>query len=204
MIQQVEKRLKKWHLTKKKINFDFNILKSLDENQDFFYIFSFLKLLSMFHKSVLLLFLFLFSCDKSITSKDFYKDFDNNRWAFNHEVEFNIKINKGDELWIHFGHIYDYDYDLIPLELEFTKHESSLEKIALLERTILIEELKLKNSNGEDVGECLGDICDYYQKVNLDSIEPGNYHLVIRNKSDLPFLPNVLGIGYEVRKINQK
>lgn len=198
MIQQVEKRLKKWHLTKKKINFDCNILKSPDENQDFFYIFSFFKLLSMFHKSVLLLFLFLFSCDKSITSKDFYKDFDNNRWAFNHEVEFNIKINKGDELWIHFGHIYDYNYDTISIELDLTKSINNSQKI------VLIEELKLKNSNGEDVGECLGDICDYYQKVNLDSIEPGNYHLVIRNKSDLPFLPNVLGIGYEVRKINQK
>lgn len=154
----------------------------------------------MFRLSFLLFVFILVSCDDTIKSNDFYRDFKDNRWAFNHEVKFDINLSEGDELWLHFGHIYDYDYNMIPIELELSRPENSLEKTALLEKITLIEELKLKNRSGEDAGDCLGDICDFYQKVNIESLEAGRYNLVLRNKSDLPYLPNVLGIGYQIRK----
>lgn len=139
----------------------------------------------------------LISCDKNIKSSEFYTDFKDNRWAFNQEVEFDFTIEENEQLWLHFGHIYDYDYDLIPLELEITKKEGDFNKITSLEK------LKIKNRSGGDAGECLGDICDIYQKVDLKDLSKGNYHMVIRNNSDLPFLPNVLGIGYQIRKAKE-
>ena len=148
----------------------------------------------MFRLLFLLFAFILVSCDNTIVSNDFYRDFKDNRWAFNHEVEFDININEDEELWLHFGHIYDYDYNMIPIELELSKPEANSEKITL------IEELKLKYRSGEDAGDCLGDICDFYHKVNIESLEAGKYNLVLRNKSDLPYLPNVLGIGYQIRK----
>lgn len=136
----------------------------------------------------------LVSCNENIKSSGFYNDFKDNRWGFNQKVEFDFTIEKNDQLWLHFGHIYNYDYDLIPIEIELTKPETSLDKI------VLTEDLKIKNKDGKDAGECLGDICDYYQKVKIERLEAGKYHLVLRNKSDLPYLPNVLGIGYQIRK----
>ncbi|BCY28731.1 DUF5625 family protein [Flavobacterium okayamense] len=146
---------------------------------------------------IFMLFLVFVSCNKNVKSNDFFRDFEDNRWPFNQDVEFDFTIDQGEELWLHFGHIYDYDYDMIPIEMEITKTEGDLNKM------FVIEKLKVKNVNGGDSGECLGDICDYYQKVNLKDLEPGKYHIVLRNKSDLPYLPNVLGIGYQIRKPNQ-
>lgn len=151
----------------------------------------------MFRLPILLLFVIMFSCDKHVQSSDFYKDFEDNRWAFNHEIEFDFTISQGDELWLHFGHIYDYDYDMLPIELEITRKEGDFSKI------ISQEKLKIKNRSGGDAGDCLGDICDVYQKVDISDLQQGNYHMIMRNKSDLPYLPNVLGVGYQIRKPNK-
>src|SRR5690606_6561395 len=126
-------------------------------------------------------------------TSDFYRNFEDNRWAFNKEVTFDFELKKNQEFWVHFGHIYNYNFASVPIELEFVKENDTLNKIVVNEKIII------KDNNGEDKGDCLGDICDVYQKLDKD-LEPGNYKLSIRNLSELPYLPKVLGIGYQIRK----
>lgn len=136
----------------------------------------------------------LVSCNQNVTSNDFYKDFESNRWKPNQDIEFDLKVNDNEELWLHFSHVYNYDYNLLPIELELTNTDDDFGKIFIL------EQLEVKDKDGNEKGDCLGDICDVYQKVNTQQLNSGNYHLIIRNKSDLPYLPNVIGVGYQLRK----
>lgn len=134
----------------------------------------------------------LVSCNQNVSSDDLYKDFESNRWLPNQDIEFDLKVNDNEELWLHFSHIYNYDYNLLPIELELTNEN--------YEKTFILVQLEVKDKEGNEKGDCLGDICDVYQKVNMQKLNSGNYHLVIRNKSDLPYLPNVIAVGYQLRK----
>lgn len=141
-----------------------------------------------------LLVLVLMSCNKDVVSSNFKKDFDNNRWLLNQRVDFDIEVANNEDLWFHFSHVYGDVFKEISVDVTVTE-KSSGNEIAHSEEIIL-----LKDENGKDLGDCVGDVCDIYQKINIPNLEKGTYKLSFKNTKSAPYLPNVLGVGYLLKK----
>uniref|UniRef100_UPI00404B07BE hypothetical protein n=2 Tax=Flavobacterium sp. TaxID=239 RepID=UPI00404B07BE len=174
-------------------------MKSPDANQDFFLYLYKSKTIQM-KKYILVLFvLFLFSCNKNAVHDSFKTDFVANRWIANDEqtFEFSIPEDGNYDIDLHFGHVYDFQFDSIPLEITF-----SMEEELVNQKTI---DLIIKNDKGDDLASCLGDICDLYQNLEKElPMKKGNYTIKVKNKFSGAYLPNVLGIGIRVTKTDLK
>lgn len=132
------------------------------------------------------------SCVKtnSVYSK-FQRNFENNRWMSNDLRVFEFNIDDENVLYnieFQFGHIYDYELSKVPVEITILGPDEKVEIINL--------NLRIKDKSDKDIGQCTGDICDVHQvfKYNVP-LKKGSYIVKVRNKSELPYLPNVLGIG---------
>lgn len=133
------------------------------------------------------------SCDSNVTFNKFTKDFDDNRWPINTSREFEFEITKPGtyNLSIHFGHVYDFQFETVPLEIVITQPNADIEKSIVV--------LQIKDKHGNDKASCGGDICDLYQDFETNSIlKKGIYKVKITNKFQYDYLPNVLGIGIKV------
>ena len=145
-----------------------------------------------------LLFLVLFllhSCNESAIYRDFDSNFENNRWTFNDSRTFSFTLENEENanLVLQFGHIYDFQFESIPLEVNITYPDGNMETISL--------DLKVKNEKGEDMADCSGDVCDlYYNLKNNFHFQKGNYEVIITNKFNSAYLPNVLGVGLQIIK----
>ncbi|MCO6162897.1 hypothetical protein [Flavobacterium sp. NRK F7] len=146
--------------------------------------------------SLLLFILFLLqSCNEGVIYRNFDSNFENNRWSSNASRTFSFALEKEENanLVLHFGHIYDFQFDSIPLEINITYPDGNKETISL--------DLKIKNEKGEDMADCSGDVCDlYYNLKNNFHFEKGTYEVVITNKFNAAYLPNILGVGIQVTK----
>ncbi|SHJ49137.1 gliding motility-associated lipoprotein GldH [Flavobacterium haoranii] len=153
-----------------------------------------LKYFVQMKKFIIVLFLGLVSCNSSNTVDIFQKDFKENRWSKNDlkRLTFSIEETANYDIDLHLGHIYEYQFDVIPLQVTLFKDEQ-----ILFQETI---DVKVKE-NGKDLGECVGDICDLYAVLKQDyNLDKGLYSLQIENKFDREYLPNVLGIGVRIKK----
>lgn len=139
--------------------------------------------------------LLLQSCNKDAIYRDFDSNFENNRWSSNDARSFAFALEKEENanLVLHFGHIYDFQFDVIPLEVDVTYPDGHTE--------ILPINLKIKNEKGEDMADCSGDVCDLYYNLKSNfHFQKGNYKVVITNKFNSAYLPNVLGVGVQIIK----
>ena len=141
--------------------------------------------------------LFLSSCNNvNYVYTKFQKDFSENRW-FNDDIRlFEVTIEDDVQLYdldVQFGHIYDYNLDNVPLEVVIKAPSGTIEKLKV--------DVLIKGKDGKDLGDCTGDICDVYHVLKSKaSLEKGVYVIEVKQASKLVYLPNVLGIGLNVRK----
>src|SRR4051812_8770884 len=94
------------------------------------------------------------SCNNlSVYDKSY--DFDKNQWQKNDVKTFDFTIDKDDQpcdVVFTLSHVYDYQFDAVPLTIIWTKPDGTT-------KTTLID-LRIKDENGKELGDCAGDICD--------------------------------------------
>lgn len=136
-----------------------------------------------------------FSCESKLVYNEFDSNFDENRWVSNESNSFSFTIEKENvcDIVLHLGHIYDLQFDSIPLEVRMTNPDGVAE--------IKTIDLKLKDANGKDLAECSGDICDlYYTIKERVTLQKGKHTIEITNKFASAYLPNILGVGLQIKK----
>lgn len=143
------------------------------------------------------IFLFI-SCDKSSVYSEFYKNKEDNRWLKSDEKTFEFTIDNDVQLYdviFDFSHVYDYQFTSVPIDFVIENPKGEKEKFTI--------NLKLKDTNGKEIGDCSGDICDLKFKLKRKSkLEKGTYKVIISNSFKENYLPNVIGVGLEIKKSN--
>jgi gliding motility-associated lipoprotein GldH len=150
-----------------------------------------------------LIFLFLFtilqSCNKNQVFNEFHNDFEDNRWASNDVKVFEFENVASDGLHViklQLSHIYDFDFAEIPIEVELIAPSETKE--------VLLIDLKLKDASGNDVGDCTGDICDVYCPIKSNvKLQKGIYTIKVKSNFPGAYLPNILGVGVVVEKLEK-
>lgn len=145
--------------------------------------------------------LFLLSClFISCNSKNVFSetkdDFTANQWPKKEVQPFSFSIeedSKNYDLSITISHVYDYQFESVPMEVGITNPKGETE--------ILFFDLIIKDSEGKDKGDCLGDLCDLKQtfKKNI-KLSKGNYTVHISHRFNHDYLPNITSLGLEVDK----
>lgn len=141
----------------------------------------------------LLVFACLFSCEKSGVYQKMDAEFKDNRWFKTNSKTHSINIEEDSSytLFFEFRHVYDFQFQKIPIQftIEYPDGTMSVEKIIL----------SVKDKNGKDKGECMGDVCDLRQVIFKNKrLKKGNYTIRISNQFNGEYLPNVIGIGLQM------
>ncbi len=136
------------------------------------------------------------SCYPKYVFNDFNSDFDSNRWNSNEEVTFEFDNSKDIDTCsvnLHVGHIYDFQFANVPMEVTIVSPDGSNEKFEL--------DVKFKDESGNDLGQCSGEVCDLYTPIiSKTRLTKGKYKFIVKNKFPSPFLPNILGVGILIEK----
>ncbi|ESU29075.1 hypothetical protein FLJC2902T_11120 [Flavobacterium limnosediminis JC2902] len=139
----------------------------------------------------------LVSCNKADIYSKLDKDFSDNRWGQTDAKTYNFTITddtKSYDLIFRFSHVYDYQFASVPLDFTITDPSGKKENFTV--------DLKIKDSSGKELGDCLGDICDLQFKIKEKTrLIKGNYKLTVSNTFPGPYLPNVLGVGLDVATV---
>lgn len=136
--------------------------------------------------------LLLFSCMKSTIYTEMTKGFPENRWAKSDagHFDFIIKEKANANIIVKFSHIFEPQYTEVPLFVTIKKPTGD----EVTEAVLL-----LKDSEGKNISDCVGDICDLEYTIKENYIfEPGSYTIVVANTAKGPYVPNVLGLGIEI------
>ncbi|AWM12617.1 hypothetical protein DI487_01185 [Flavobacterium sediminis] len=144
--------------------------------------------------SVLVL-LLLIACNQNIVVDELDKSLTNNRWqqADDKVFEFAIEQEGEYQLELHLAHIYDFQFEQVPVEVYLLKEE----QILLGEELVV----SFKDDDGKELGECVGDICDLYIPVSSKiKLSEGEYRVVVQNGFKGTYLPNMLGVGIRLKK----
>lgn len=122
---------------------------------------------------------------------DFDKEFVSNRWYKTTVKTFTFDNSDYDgtvDVKLHFSHVYDYQYNDIPIEIQIISPKGYSQFIPI--------NLIIKDENGKDVGNCTGDVCDLFYTVKSDfDLIKGKYTVHVKNAHTGEYLPNVLGLG---------
>ena len=144
---------------------------------------------------LLLLLLPLFSCTKEepgVFQKD---DFENNRWYKTQPLTLIYDNTSSQTIDLDFsmGYVYGSQFSEIPLEVYITNPLHQIDKIPVT--------IYLFDKNRNELGNCLGDLCDITQKIlqNYSFNEPGNYKIQVLNTFSYEFLPNVNSVEITVK-----
>jgi gliding motility-associated lipoprotein GldH len=150
-------------------------------------------------------FLFLFivlglqSCTTNEVYHDFQNDFKDNRWSSNDSRVFEFANDDLAGLYtikIQLAHIYDFEFSKIPLEITIISPSGTNEIFSM--------DLVVKDATGKDIGDCTGDICDVYAPIQTNiKLQKGTYTIEVKSAFEGPYLPNILGVGVIVEKIQQ-
>lgn len=143
-------------------------------------------------------FLFLMSCDKTSVYSKMDNTFENNRWASENAKTHEFTIEDDSKMYnlnLKFSHVYDYEFESVPLNIQITSPDGKEEQIPF--------DLKIKDASGKQLAECSGDICDLTVplKENI-KLQKGTYKITLATTFKGPYLPNVLGVGLEVKTVN--
>lgn len=141
--------------------------------------------------------LLFISCDKSSVFSEFDKMPTDNRWQKSDVKIYEFSIDDDSKLYnleFKFSHIYDYQFDSVPINFAIENPSGKTEKFTI--------DLMIKDDSGKELGECSVDICDLNFKIKEASkLEKGTYKITISNGFKRKYLPNVLGIGLDVDAI---
>lgn len=140
----------------------------------------------------------LISCRKTIFYYENAKDFKDNRWPASDvkRFEFELKrdIHAGDIIMT-LSHVHDPQFTTIPVEAVITYPSGEKESSALI--------LELKDKEGNDLSECLGDVCDLHFPIKEHAKLPkGKYSIALRNGFPNAYLPNAITVGISVEADN--
>lgn len=148
-------------------------------------------------KKIVLLFLILstlFSCSKQRHFRKFIEFPNDHRWDLNDKKTFRFEVKddtKNYNLTFLFSHIYDYQFNSVPIKFEIENPDGTTENIA--------EDLIIINAEGKHTADCAGDFCDLnYTFKSKTKLKKGTYKIDISHNFNGPFLPNVIGIGLKV------
>ncbi len=143
-----------------------------------------------------LFFAIVISCNSSSTFSQFDKMPESNHWEKSDLKGYEFEIADDTALYdllFQFSHVYGYQFTAIPLDVEI---ESPDGKKEFFNTTLLI-----KDSNGNDLGDCSGDICDLTTVIREKTkLQKGRYKITVSHSFKGPFLPNVIGVGLVVDK----
>lgn len=156
---------------------------------------------------LLLLFAILTSCSKHNEYKEFVSFGEENRWqksdikTFEFDISdakaFDVDVTDDNQLYnlvFKFSHVYDYQFATIPIQFSIESPDGNKETIAI--------DLALKDSNGKELAECAGDVCDLkYPIKEKIKLQKGLYKVTISHSFEGPYLPNVIGIGLNVESV---
>jgi gliding motility-associated lipoprotein GldH len=150
-------------------------------------------------------FLFLFivvglqSCNTNEVYNNFQNDFTDNRWSSNDSKVFEFENEDAEGLYnlkIQLVHIYDFEFAKIPIEVTITSPRGLKDVRSI--------DLVVKDSTGLDIGDCMGDICDVYAPIQSHvKLQKGKYTIEVKSGFEGPYLPNILGVGVIVEKLQQ-
>ncbi|MEQ3690066.1 MAG: hypothetical protein ABNG98_00965 [Flavobacterium sp.] len=139
---------------------------------------------------------FVISCNSNSIYNEFNSDFDSNRWNSDDEVSFEFENTNDLEaasIKLHIGHIYDFQFANVPVEVTIISPDGSNEKVEL--------DVMFKDEAGKDIADCTGDICDLFVPIkDKTTLIKGKYQFVVKSKFSSPFLPNILGVGILIEK----
>jgi gliding motility-associated lipoprotein GldH len=125
-------------------------------------------------------------------------EFPMNRWLKNDVQVFQpkiIDIGVNYTVFLNFGHVYGFQFKEVPVEVLIESPSGAIERVLV--------PLQILDQDNQDVGECLGDICDIKHplKENFRFTEQGVYTFSVSNQFDNVFLPNVLAVGIAIEKV---
>ncbi|RYD87588.1 MAG: hypothetical protein EOP54_28565 [Sphingobacteriales bacterium] len=140
--------------------------------------------------------LLLFSCNKNEIFRETLKDFPENRWKTADAQTITIIIEEdiaSADINLQFSHVLDPQYTVVPLVVELTSPDGKKE--------MLYPYLYLKDAENKSLSDCAGDVCDLIIPIKEHvKLAKGNYKLVVKNKFEGPYLPNVLALSVSVAK----
>lgn len=137
------------------------------------------------------------SCDNGSIFKR-KLSFSKNQWPKTSTNAFIVEItddSKNYDVTFLLWHVYDYQFDTIPLSFTWIKPDGSKEVIPV--------SLAIKDKNGKELGECAGDICDL-KKVILSDVQlpKGTNEIIVQHTFNHDYLPNIIQIGMDVSTTN--
>ena len=146
-------------------------------------------------KTILLLSLFtvLISCSKQNGYNEFVTFGEENRWKKPDvkTFEFDLTNDAQYNLTFRFSHVYDYQFASVPINFNIEKPNGEKENFSI--------DIAVKDSDGKELGECAGDVCDLnYKFKEKTKLIKGKYKVAISHSFNGPYLPNVIGIGLKV------
>lgn len=145
---------------------------------------------------LLLCLIVLASCKKTVVASEIRKDFADKQWPAADIKTFNLKIKRDldkADIKILFSHVYEPQYESVPLEISIESPSGEKEEIAL--------NLRLKDEDGNDVSDCSGDICDLHTIVKEGvSLKKGIYKISVKNEFAYEYLANVLAVGASIER----
>lgn len=124
------------------------------------------------------------------------ESFPDNRWAKADVQHYTIAISEEStaDVTLLFSHVAGPQFTKIPVVLDITAPGGVKETINVT--------LNLADESGKSLSECAGDVCDLRTVVKpAYSLKKGTYTFDLRNEFSGDYLPNVLAVGVELKKI---
>ncbi|MCF6131245.1 gliding motility lipoprotein GldH [Flavobacterium wongokense] len=143
-----------------------------------------------------IIFPLLFSC-----SENHFHQFDKlpeeQRWLSSDIKTYEFDIENEAQFYnivFEFSHVYDYQFESIPLNVTIQSPDGKTEQIAI--------DLKIKDESGKQLADCSGDVCDLFYKIKeRTKLQKGEYKITVSHSFKGPFLPNVIGVGLAVQNV---
>lgn len=135
------------------------------------------------------------SCDKSKLFSQFDTFGEENRWQNSDVKVYEFAIDDDSQsydLTFRFSHVFDYQFASVPIQFVIESPDGKKEILAI--------DLAIKETNGKEIAECAGDVCDLKYKLKTKTkLLKGTYKVTVsHNFKGASYLPNVIGIGLEV------
>ena len=141
------------------------------------------------------LFFVLISCTSASTFSQFDTMPQNNRWEKLDSKVYEFEVDDSKNFYtiiFKFSHVYDYQFTDVPIKFTIESPDREKETLAV--------DLPIKDSNGKQLGNCSGDICDLkYLIKSKTQLQKGKYKITVSHAFvEAEYLPNVIGVGLNV------
>ncbi|HLN95478.1 MAG TPA: hypothetical protein VK183_07560 [Flavobacterium sp.] len=141
----------------------------------------------------ILLAFILVSCHSGDVLNTLDTDFPDNRWQADTSKTFSFTIEKEGtyDVMVRFSHVAGFQFPEVPMTLSLSSPNAPTD--------LYEQSLEVVDTNGEDKGDCSGDICDLEQVfASHIRLAPGTYTAALTQRFPNAYLPNVLGVGLRV------